>query len=264
VQPFDAALGLPDAFSRRIARNTQSLLVEEGSLARVLDPAGGSWYVESLTEQLAQAAWAEFTAIERAGGLPAALGAGLVRDRIAAAWAERSRRIARRTDAITGVSEFPNLGEELPSRRPAPEVLPTGGLLPRVRAAAAFEELRDAAERSGARVYLATLGPVARHTARATFAANLFQAGGLQTPAGDGVSGFSGAGTTVACICGTDQDYAESAAALAGELKAAGAHQVWLAGRPALGVDGVDGYVYAGCDALAVLRTLHEELGVKP
>jgi methylmalonyl-CoA mutase len=73
VQPFDAALGLPDAFSRRIARNTQSLLVEEGHLARVLDPAGGSWYVESLTESLAQAAWEWFTEIERAGGLAAAL-----------------------------------------------------------------------------------------------------------------------------------------------------------------------------------------------
>ena len=70
VQPFDAALGQPDAFSRRIARNTQSLLVEEGSLARVLDPAGGSWYVESLTDSLATAAWDWFTEIERAGGWP--------------------------------------------------------------------------------------------------------------------------------------------------------------------------------------------------
>ena len=96
VQPFDAALGLPDAFSRRIARNTQSLLVEEGHLGRVLDPAGGSWYVESLTEDLAQAAWAWFTEIERAGGLPAALSSGLVADRIRAAWDERSRRSGTR------------------------------------------------------------------------------------------------------------------------------------------------------------------------
>jgi methylmalonyl-CoA mutase len=254
VQPFDAALGLPDAFSRRIARNTQSLLVEEGSLARVLDPAGGSWYVESLTEQLAQAAWAAFTEIERAGGLQAALASGLVGDRIAAAWAERSERIAHRTDAITGVSEFPDLAEQLPSRRAAPAVLPTGGL-PRVRAAAAFEELRDAAEGSGARVYLATIGPVARHTARATFAANLFQAGGLRTPAGDGASGLAEATTALACICGTDKDYAESAAALAKELRDAGATSVWLAAKPSLDVDGVDGYVYAGCDALAVLNS---------
>jgi methylmalonyl-CoA mutase len=264
VQPFDAALGLPDSFSRRIARNTQNLLVEEGSLGRVLDPAGGSWYVESLTENLAQAAWAWFTEIERAGGLAAALDSGLVRDRIERAWQARAKRLARRVDAITGVSEFPHLAEKLPERQPAADVLPTGGL-PRVRAAQAFEELRDAADAAGARpaVYLATLGPIARHTARATFAANLFQAGGIETPAGDGAAGLAAAGTTVACICGTDSDYAASAAGLAAELKAAGATQVWLAGKPALGVDGIDGYVHAGCDALDVLHTVFSQLGAK-
>jgi methylmalonyl-CoA mutase len=259
VQPFDAALGLPDAFARRIARNTQSLLVEEGHLARVLDPAGGSWYVESLTEDLAQAAWAWFTEIERAGGLGAALSAGLVGERIGAAWAERAARLATRADAVTGVSEFPNPAEVLPERRPATP--PPSGGLPRVRAAQAFEELRDAVEAVQPRpqVYLATLGPVARHTARATFATNLFGAGGLQTPAGDGASGLGAA--TVACICGTDRDYAD-AAGLAAQLRSAGATQVWLAGPPSLAVDGVDGYVYAGCDALAVLRSALDQLEV--
>jgi methylmalonyl-CoA mutase len=128
-----------------------------------------------------------------------------------------------------------------------------------VRAAQEFEELRDRA--AGARVYLATIGPIAKHTARATFAGNLFQAGGLETPSGDGASGFAEAGTTVACICGTDKDYAEHAAGLAKELREAGATHVWLAGRAE--VDGVDGYVFAGCDALDVLRTVHEQLGVE-
>ncbi len=263
VQPFDAAAGLPDAFSRRIARNTQNLLVEEGHLARVLDPAGGSWYVESLTESLAQAAWGWFTELERAGGLAAALSSGLVRDRLAAAWDARATRLATRAEAITGVSEFPDLAEKLPARQPAADLHPRGGL-PRVRAAQEYEELRDRADAAGERprVYLATLGPVARHTARATFAANLFQAGGVETPVADGASGLARAGTTVACICGTDGDYAESAAGLAADLRAAGATQVWLAGRPSLAVDGVDGYVYAGCDALAVLRTVHAQLGI--
>ncbi|CCH90161.1 Methylmalonyl-CoA mutase small subunit (MCM-beta) [Modestobacter italicus] len=260
VQPFDAALGLPDAFARRTARNTQSLLVEEGSLARVLDPAGGSWYVESLTEELAQTAWAWFTEIERAGGLAAALDSGLVGERIAAAWSERERRLATRADALTGVSEFPNPAEVLPSRRPA--AAPPSGGLPRVRAAAAFEDLRDAVEavEPRPRVHLATLGPVARHTARATFAANLFGAGGLQTTTGDGAASLDGA--SVVCICGTDRDYADGAAALAAELRAAGAAQVWLAGPPSLGIDGVDGYVYAGCDAIAVLTTVLDQLGI--
>jgi len=84
----------------------------------------------------------------------------------------------------------------------------------------------------------------------------------LGTRAGDGAGGVAGAGTTVACICGTDRDYGESAAALAADLRAAGATQVWLAGKPSLGVDGVDGYVYAGCDALDVLQRVHEQLGV--
>jgi methylmalonyl-CoA mutase len=264
VAPFDAALGLPDSFSRRIARNTQSLLVEEGSLARVLDPAGGSFYVESLTEDLAQAAWAWFTEIERAGGLQRALAAGLVRDRIAQAWEARAARLAKRSDPITGVSEFPNLAEKLPERTPAADLRPTGGL-PRVRAAQEFEALRDAADAAGTRpaVYLATIGPVARHTARAAFAGNLFQAGGIATPSGDGASGLADAGTAVACICGTDKDYASSAAGLAQELRAAGATSVWLAGRPDPGVDGVDGYVYAGCDALQTLHTVFEQLGVQ-
>jgi methylmalonyl-CoA mutase len=264
VQPFDAALGLPDSFSRRIARNTQNLLVEEGHLARVLDPAGGSWYVESLTDQLAQAAWDWFTEIERAGGLVAALDSGLVRDRIAAAWDARAKRLATRADAITGVSEFPNLTEQLPAREPLAWTPPSGGL-PRVRAAQEFEQLRDRADAAASRpaVYLATIGPVAKHTARASFAGNLFQAGGLATPSGDGTAGLAEAGTTVACICGTDKDYAAEAAGLAKELREAGATAVWLAGKPELAIEGVDGYVFAGCDALDVLRTAHEQLGVR-
>jgi methylmalonyl-CoA mutase len=187
----------------------------------------------------------------------------VVRDRIAAAWAERSERIARREDPITGVSEFPNPDEVLPERRPAPGA-PSGGL-PRVRAAAAFEDLRDRVEATEPRpaVYLATLGPVARHTARATFAANLFQAGGIRTPTGNGAGGLAEATTSVACICGTDKDYAESAAGLAEELRDAGATAVWLAGKPSLDVAGVDGYVYAGVDALETLRTVLEQLGVQ-
>jgi methylmalonyl-CoA mutase len=134
-----------------------------------------------------------------------------------------------------------------------------------VRAAQEFEELRGRAERAPERprVYLATIGPAARHTGRASFAGNLFQAGGLETPSGDGGTGFAAAGTTVACICGTDKDYAASAAELAAELRAGGATQVWLAGKPDLAVEGVDGYVFAGCDALDVLRTVHDQLGVQ-
>ncbi|CRK59811.1 Methylmalonyl-CoA mutase [Alloactinosynnema sp. L-07] len=260
VLPFDAALGLPDGFARRIARNTQSVLLEESKLAGVIDPAGGSWFVERLTDDLARTAWDWFTEIERAGGIVAALDTGVISDRLAATWEARSANLATRKDALTGVSEFPNLAEKPITRAPEPAA-PSGGL-PVVRYAEAYEELRDRSDRvlaeTGARprIYLATLGPVAAHTGRATFAANLFQAGGIETIAGP-PEGFAASGATVACLCGSDKSYAADGPAAIEQLNAA---KILLAGRVEL--SGVDGNVYAGCDALAVLRGTLETLGV--
>ncbi|MYW31728.1 methylmalonyl-CoA mutase subunit beta, partial [Streptomyces sp. SID2119] len=140
VLPFDHALGLPDAFARRIARNTSTILMEESHLARVIDPAGGSWYVERLTDELAAAAWAFFQGTERAGGLPAALRSGMVAERLAATWAARSAKLARRKEPITGVSEFPMPSERPVEREPAPDAYAEApGGLPRVRRDEAFE-----------------------------------------------------------------------------------------------------------------------------
>jgi methylmalonyl-CoA mutase len=138
VLPFDAALGLPDAFARRIARNTQSILLEESKVAGVIDPAGGSFYVERHTDELARAAWAVFTEIERAGGLAAALDAGLVDERIAATRTARTARFAAGEEAITGVTVFPDENEKPLTRKPAPPA--PGGGLPKVRYAEPFEE----------------------------------------------------------------------------------------------------------------------------
>ncbi|MEU8341412.1 methylmalonyl-CoA mutase subunit beta [Spirillospora sp. NPDC048832] len=263
VLPFDARLGLPDDFARRIARNTQTLLLEESSLARVVDPAGGSWYAESLTEGLAQAAWTWFTEIEKAGGLAAALESGLVAGRIAATWERRRADIARRKAPLTGVSEFPNLAEVLPERAPAPAQ--PGGGLPVVSYAQDFEALRDRSDAhekaTGARprVFLATLGPIAVHTARASFAANLFQAGGIETVTGTPEE-FAESGAAVACLCSSDKVYADQAAGAARILRDAGAVKVWLAGKGTY--EGVDARVYAGCDAVGVLETTLCDLGV--
>lgn len=112
VLPFDEPLGLPDGFSRRIARNTQLVLLEESNLHRVADPAGGSWYVESLTGELASRAWELLGQVERAGGMAAALRAGLVQDMIGEAWEARRRAVATRRQGLTGLSEFPWLGEK--------------------------------------------------------------------------------------------------------------------------------------------------------
>ncbi|GAA4838331.1 methylmalonyl-CoA mutase family protein [Saccharopolyspora rosea] len=269
--PFDAAIGLPDSFARRIARNTQSLLLEESHLAQVIDPAGGSWYVESLTDELARAAWGWFQEIEAAGGLPAALESGLVAERLAETWQRRRDAVAHRTDAITGVSEFPNLDEPPLQRAPAPE-RPAGGL-PRHRHAEDFEALRDAADEHlaaiGERptVFLATLGPLAVYTARESFTRNLLAAGGVAaTDAGatesteDVLAAYSG--EPVVCLCSGDEIYAERAAGTARALKRAGAQYVLLAGKPAEPPEGVDAFVHTGCDARAVLTDVHRRLGV--
>ncbi|GAA2718234.1 methylmalonyl-CoA mutase family protein [Actinocorallia aurantiaca] len=256
VQPFDARIGLPDAFSRRIARNTQTLLLEESSLARVVDPAGGSWYVEQLTEQLAQAAWTWFTDLEKAGGLAAALESGLVERELAATWERRRKDLARRKAPLTGVSEFPNLAEKLPEREEAPA--PLSGGLPQRTYAQDYEALRDLADAQPVRpkVFLATLGPVAVHTARASFAANLFQAGGIETVTG-APEEFDGG---VAVVCSSDKLYAEQAETAAKTLKERGAVRVWLAGKGEYA--GVDGNVFAGCNAIEVLEGTLRDLGV--
>ncbi|WP_327699523.1 methylmalonyl-CoA mutase subunit beta [Streptomyces sp. NBC_00459] len=261
VLPFDHALGLPDAFARRIARNTSTILVEESHLARVTDPAGGSWYVERLTDELAHAGWEFFQWIEGLGGPAAALRSGRLGEALATTWAARSAKLANRREPITGVSEFPNLAERLPEREPAP-VPPSGGL-PRVRRDEAYEALRArsdahlAATGSRPRVYLATIGPAAAHSARTTFVSNLFQAGGIE-PVTEGT--FEESGATEACLCSSDTLYEEQAATVAAELKAAGASQVFLAGRPGQYTD-VDAYVFAGCDAVAVLSATLDRMG---
>ncbi|MFF0300835.1 methylmalonyl-CoA mutase family protein [Streptomyces sp. NPDC004562] len=262
VLPFDHALGLPDAFARRIARNTSTILIEESHLARVIDPAGGSWYVERLTDELAHAGWEFFQQIERAGGQAAALRSGQLRDDLAATWEARTGRLAKRREPVTGVSEFPHLAEQPVVREPAPE--PPSGGLPRVRRDEAYEALRArsdahlAATGARPRVYLAALGPAAAHTARLTFASNLFQAGGIE-PVTEGT--FEESGATEACLCSSDAVYEEQAAEAAGRLKAAGAQQVFLAGRPG-DHPGVDGHVFAGCDAVAVLSATLDRMGV--
>lgn len=298
VLPFDEPLGLPSELGRRLARNTQLLLQEEAHVGRVTDPAGGSWYVEALTDQLCDAAWAAFQGIEAAGGLAAALADGSLAAAVAEVRTARAANIARRKDPLTGVSEFPNLSEEPPDRPavdrdaarraavgrssiaapagPATTVTPLGAH----RLAADFEALRDASDAhlaaTGVRpqVFLANLGPVAAHTARATFARNLFEAGGVEALGNDGFAtaaelgaAFAASGARLAVICGSDDQYATEAAPAAEALRSAGAARVYLAGNPgerraADEAAGVDEFVHLGVDVLATLRHAHELLEV--
>ncbi len=261
VLPFDAHIGLPDAFSRRIARNTSALLIHESHLGKVADPAGGAFAVEKLTDDLAVAAWAEFGTIEAAGGAVAALADGSLIGRIGAVVVEREAQIAFRKRPITGLTEFPNLAETLPERRPyaagARVVRPYGH---------AFEALRD--EPATGKVFLATMGTVAAHTARATFASNLFAAGGIDVVnpgRADDVDAVLAAyrgpdgGQPVVCLVGADKAYAAWGADLVAALREAGARWVILAGKTPEGVV-VDDTCAMGLDALDFLNRTREKL----
>jgi methylmalonyl-CoA mutase len=286
VLPFTWPLGPPDAFALRIARNTQVVLQEEAGLGRVDDPAQGSFAIERLTAELAAAAWAEFQAIERAGGMAAALRSGFVQDRIAATAAARAKAIAAGRLEQTGVSAFPRLGDDGVTAAPWPAAAPlgTGGenvrrLAPR-RTAEPFEALRDAADRHALRtgrvpaVFLAGLGPLAGHAARTTWIGNFLAAGGIAAitseplhQSAEAGRAFAASGAEIACLCGPDAVYAEIGEASAGALKSAGARMVYVAGRPkageaALKAAGVDEFIFAGCDMPAVLGALHLALGI--
>ncbi len=275
TQPFDAAIGVSDEFARRIARNTQLLLLEESNLARVVDPAGGSWFVEKLTDDLSTKAWSLFQAIEAAGGMAAAVTSGLVADQIATVADQRAAQVATRKQGVTGVTEFPNIDEEQLQRERWTTASHDAGL-PVRRIAEPFETLRDAADAANPRptVFLANMGPVAAHTARATYAQNFFEVGGIAAPGNDGfetpaeaAEGFAASGARIAVICSSDALYADLAGPTAEALVAAGAERVALAGRPgdnetAFRAAGIDSFIHIGVDVLAALQNTHELLGL--
>jgi methylmalonyl-CoA mutase len=276
VSPFDVAIpggfpGVGRGFSRRIARNTQLLLLEESHVGQVRDPAGGSWFVEDLTERLARQAWQQFQAIEARGGFTQAR--DFVAEQIAEVAQRRADDIAHRRTAITGVNEYPNL-EEPPLAQgdsqgePAPAVR---------RYAAEFEALRDRSDaflaRTGSRpkVLLLPLGPLAEHNIRATFAANLLASGGIEavnpgTVDASGVAAVvSDAGSpSAAVICGTDKRYHEEAAGAVEAARSAGVSRVYLAGpEKALGdaQHRPDEYLTAKINAVQALSNLLTLLG---
>jgi len=269
VETFDAAIdgGLPGTavtFSRRMARNTQLLLLEESHLGRVVDPSGGSWFVEDLTDQLAQQAWTKFQELESLGGFVAA------RDHLSAQIAEVAARraddIAHRRTALTGVNEFPNLAET-----PLAQTDSFPGV---VRYAAAFEALRNRSDaylaKTGKRpqAVLLPVGPLAEHNIRTTFASNLLASGGIEavnpgTVAAEGVAAAA-AGQVAAVVCGTDARYADEASDVIKAARAAGVAHVYLAGPEksvADAADKPDEYLTMKIDAVEALSTLLTRLG---
>ena len=282
TESYDLLLAEHGELGRRMARNTQLLLIEESNLGRVADPAGGSAFLETLTEQIASAAWGRFQELEAAGGVGATLVDGTLAARITDERDTQLARVATRRRPITGVSEFPDADESAPALAADDGGTP---LLVPVRWAEGYEDLRTAADaaRGAGRsvdVFLANLGPVAVHTARATFARNLFAAGGVRAVTGEAgeTSGYDDdaalaadiaeSGAPLVCICSSDAVYAERAAAVASAVSGIdGVHRVYLAGAPGedrsrLEEAGVDEFVHVGVDALDVLRRAQHECGV--
>ncbi|MCP5364231.1 MAG: methylmalonyl-CoA mutase small subunit [Hyphomicrobiales bacterium] len=337
VLPLDDAIGLAGDVARRVARNTHVVLAEESNLDKVIDPAGGSWYVETRTDDLAKAAWQEFQAIEGAGGMVAVLSDGSFKAKIAESYAAREKNLAKRKEPLTGVNEFPNIAEGMPkadapdlaaARAAAGERLKAtrgsaqssaldalkaasaGGVsaatvaaaeggatigamaqalggetttidaLPSHRFAERFEALRDASDAYKAKtghypqIFLANLGPIAKHTARATFAKNFFEVGGIEALTNTGfkdaescAAAFKDSGAAVAIVCSADPIYEEMIPSVAPALKAAGCKRLFLAGAPGDKKDtytqaGVDDFVFLGGDVLETTRSTLALLGV--
>ncbi|MGA9869868.1 MAG: methylmalonyl-CoA mutase family protein [Rhodococcus sp. (in: high G+C Gram-positive bacteria)] len=275
VLPFDVALdggaaGVSKTFAARIARNTQLLLLEESHLGRVLDPGAGSWYIERLTDELAQKAWELVQRIEADGGYASALESGFLASAIAEVKAARDADIAHRRMPLTGVNEFPNLAE-------AP--IPVGeGSSSVARWGAAFESLRDRSDAylagNDARptVLLVPLGSVAEHNVRTTFAANLLASGGIHTENPGPLTAATipdvvrTAGVTTALLCGTDRRYADEAGEAVLALRGAGIDRVLVAGPETVFADisgdaRPDDFLTARVDAVAVLTDLLDYLG---
>jgi methylmalonyl-CoA mutase len=323
---FDAALGAPDEFSARMARNTQHLLRHEANVHRVVDPAGGSFYVEALTEGLLERAWSAFQAIERAGGLTEALRTGSVQDQLAESLKQDEKAVETRKVAITGVNEFPHVGEQPIARaeakasaKPA-EGAPSASAaltddedalasaiarleqgasfqeitralgssqparvkpLQRQRLAAPLEALRNRADAQLAatgtrpRVFLANLGPIAEHKARAAYAQNFFEAAGFQVIGNDGFlsadearAAYVKSGAEISVLCASDAVYAELAESSAQALSEAGARALVLAGNPgereaAYRAAGVTDFIFVGTNLVSTLSSLLTRAGVK-
>ena len=273
VLPLDTAIGLPDVLTRRIARNTQVVLAEESNIGRVNDPAGGAWFVESMTKQLCEKAWELFGQLDEKG-MAAAIVGGTVAAQLKKINEARAKLLATRKLPLTGVSMFPNHLERALVRAPRPKAPKLGGI-PFVRDSQVFEDLRDrskAAEKTPT-VLLACLGTRRDFGGREGFTSNLYHVGGINTVIAEGtdpeafVKAMKEADTTIAILCSSAKVYAAHGLAVAKALKEAGAQEVRVAGQlKELGGDEaevnavIDGNVFDGMNVVELLTSTLDKL----
>lgn len=290
VTQFDTFYKEPDEFSNRIARNQQIILKEEAYLDKVADPAAGSYYIESLTDSLAKAAWELFLKVENQGGMLAAIKAGFIQDEVAAQAARFASDIATRKMILLGTNQYPNQEEMMlekiegvdeNSSEPEDDMETPVKRLEMVRLADSFDDLRLATEayvaEGGKRpaVFLFTIGNLAMRKARAMFTTNFFGCAGYQVidnpgfaTAEDGIQAALHAKADIVVICSSDEEYDQLAVPIAQGLKSANDQLiVAVAGYPKellerLKEAGVDEFIHVRSNLLETLESFHEALGI--
>ena len=285
VLPFDYAYRKPNEFSNRMARNVQSILKEEAHFNKVVDPAGGSYYIENLTASIMKSAWDIFKAVEAEGGYVAAFKAGSVQKAIKEVSAKRDLNIARRRETILGTNQYPNFLEKA-SDEITPEIVKRGASKPECsctpeaepleayRGAQAFEALRLATDRSGKQpmAFMLTFGNLAMCRARAQFSCNFFAVAGFKvvdnnrfSSIEEGVKAALEAKADIVVACSADDEYAEAVPQIAEAIgdKAV----VVVAGdpecRPDLEAKGIMNYINIRCNVLDTLKEYQAKMGIK-
>ncbi len=294
VLPFDAPFQASGEFSNRIARNTQILLKEESYFDQVVDPAAGSYYIEMLTQSIAEEAWKLFKQVEEKGGYVAAFKAGFIQEQVKASAQKRDSNIATRREILLGTNQYPNFTEKLDkekmggatcacamepkksscccSSNAKPEQI--GEPLKSYRGAQAFEDLRMKTEGSGKQpqAFMLTFGNLAMCRARAQFASNFFAVAGFKVVDNnrfatieEGVRAAVAAKAEIVIACSSDDDYAEAVPQIAGQLGKNGI--LVVAGDPACKADleakGITHFISVKSNVLETLKQYQAELGIK-
>ena len=282
VRPFDKIYQTPDDFSERIARNQQLLLKEECHLDKVVDPSAGSYYVEVLTNSLADVAWKLFLEVEEKGGFSVAVNAGEIQNAVNASNVVRKKAVATRREILLGSNQYPNFTEVAADKIQEKGSCCCGGghcgeaTIPALdfsRGASEFEALRMTTEKSGKtpKVFMLTIGNLAMRLARSQFSANFFGCAGYKIidnlgfdTVEAGVEAAVKAGAEIVVLCSSDDEYAEFAPAAYKAL--AGRAEFVVAGAPACADDlkaqGIDQFVNVKSNVLETLKAFNAKLGI--
>ncbi len=276
VMPFDASFENPTEFSKRIARNVELLLKNESHFDQVVDPAGGSYYVENLTQSIAAEAWKLFLEIEQKGGYTEAYKAGLIVERIKASAAAKDKNIATRRQTLLGANQYPNFTEVAGKEITAESVTrkqAEGNVLVPYRGAMAFEEMRLHVDRSGKepKAFMLTCGNLGMARARSQFSCNFFACAGIKVidntyfkSVEEGAKAALESKAQIVVVCASDDDYAEAAPKVK-ELLGGKAILV-VAGAPAcapeLEAQGITNFINVKSNVLETLKFYLKEMGI--